>query len=177
MKDEEIRQSLKRMASEVGPDHTMLAQVKSVDEDAETCELYDDDSELDFPDVRLRPVLDGKKSLTLIPKVDSWVLAIRLEGSEDWMVIACGEFQKVKWKCDEIIINDGENGGLVKWPSAKTQLDFVKQLITALKNVASTPVNEPGNGSPSEFQAALNAAISSINVPSFDNLEDTKIKH
>ncbi|MBT1702963.1 hypothetical protein [Chryseosolibacter indicus] len=177
MKEAEIRERLKQMASEVGPDTTMIAQVKSVDEDAMTCELYDDESGLDFYDVRLRPVIDGKQSLTLVPKINSWVLAVRLEDSEDWMIIACGEFEKFKLSCDTIEINGGEKGGLVNWPDAKVQLDLVKQLITGLQNVLSTPINEPGNGSPSAFQAALNSTLSSIQVPNFDDLEDTKVKH
>lgn len=174
---EKIRERLKEMASEVGPQVSMLAQVKSVDEAAMTCELYDDESGLDYYDVRLRPVLDNNKSLTLVPKIDTWVLAIRIEDSDDWMIIACGEFEKVLIDCDEIVLNGGTKGGLVNWPDAKAQHDLVKQFIEAVKQACSTPVNEPGSGAPSAFQAALNSALSSIQAPSFDNLEDGKVKH
>lgn len=176
-KPAQIREALKRMAGEVGPQFSMLAQVKSVSEDDFTCDLYDDESGLDFFDVRLRPVIDGKESLTIIPKVDSWVLAIRLEDSDDWMIIAVGEAEKFHLKCDQIVINGGSKGGLVNWPDAKEQHDLVKQFITAVKEVCGTPITEPGNGAPSAFQAALNSAVSSIQTPTFNNLEDTKVKH
>jgi hypothetical protein len=177
-KAEEIRRRIKEMASEVGPDSTLLAQVRSVNEAAFTCDLYDDESQLDFYDVRLRPVLDGKESVTIIPKIDTWVLAVRLEDSDDWMIVAVGEAQKVHIKCDEIVINGGTKGGLINWTDAKVQHDLVKQFIQAVKQLAGgAPVAEPGNGAPSAFQTALNGVLSSINVPDFSNLEDTKVKH
>jgi hypothetical protein len=82
------------------------------------------------------------------------------------------------YKCDDIEFNGGENGGLVNWTEAKAQLDFVKQFVDAIKQLAGgMPIPEPGNGAASAFQAALNGVISSIQVPNFDDLEDTKIKH
>lgn len=174
---EQIRQRLRQMAGEVGPDYTMLGTAKSVDEDEKTCVLHDEESGLDYHDIRLRPVLDGKESHTLFPKVGTWVLAIRIEESDDWMAIAFGEIAKWTVSCEEVIFNDGDNGGMVIWPDTKQQLDLCKQFIQAIKDVSSTPINEPGNGSPSAYQAAINAAISSINVPDFENLEDDKVKH
>lgn len=177
-KEDQIRKKLKQMASEVGPDVSLLALVKSVDEGEKTCVLIDDDSGMEFPEVRLRPVIDGKNSLTLIPKLDTWALAVRIEDGDDWMVIGVGEVQKVLLDCDEIIINGGSKGGLVNWPDAKAQHDLVKNFITAVKNVCSTaPIPEPGNGAASAFQAALNSALNSINAPSFENLVDNKVKH
>jgi hypothetical protein len=176
-RSEKIRQRLKEIASEVGPDYSMLAQVKSVDENAMTCDLYDDESSLDFFDVRLRPVLDGKESITVIPKLNTWVLAIRLEDSDDWMIISVGEAEKVRLKCEHIEINGGLKGGLVNWPDAKKEHDLVKQFIQSVKQVCNTIVTEPGNGAPSAFQAALKGAISNIQDPNFDNLEDTNVTH
>lgn len=177
-KQEQIRQRLKEMASEVGPDFTLLAKVKSVDEVNNLCDLTDDESGLDFFDVRLRPVLDDKNSITLVPKVGTWALAVRLEDSDDWMIIAVGEIDKFKLSATQVVFNGGANGGIVKWPNAKEQHDLVKQFINAIKNVIDgAPINEPGSGSPSALQAALASAIGGIDVPDFDNLEDTTITH
>ncbi|WP_156101326.1 hypothetical protein [Flavobacterium gilvum] len=71
-----------------------IAKVKSVDENKATCILEDEDGQ-EFFDVRLRPVLSGKKSFVLVPKVGSYVLAIRIEDDDDWMVIASDEIEKV----------------------------------------------------------------------------------
>jgi hypothetical protein len=175
-RSEQIRSAFKKMAEKVGPAPTLLALVRTVNEANDVCELVDDD-ELVYSDVRLRPVVDGNQSVTLVPKVNTWALAVRLENEDEWMMIACGEVEKIKITCDKVVINDGTNGGLVKWPSAKAQHDLVKQFIMAVKNACSTPVTEPGNGAPSAFQAALNASLTIIQTPNFDNLEDTKVKH
>jgi hypothetical protein len=92
-REAEIREALAEHAGRFGPMQTMLATVQSVDVDALTCVLVDDD-ELTYEDVRLRPVLDGKRSLTIFPKIDTWALAVRIEEGNDWMVIAVGEADK-----------------------------------------------------------------------------------
>lgn len=91
------------MAKENGPAVTNIAKVKSVDEAKATCELEDEDGQLIF-DVRLRPVLTGKKSFMQIPKVGTYVLAVRIEDDEDWMVIGCDEVEKVGWYVGETFI-------------------------------------------------------------------------
>lgn len=89
-KQAEIRQALADHARRYGPQQTMLATVLSVSEDDFTCVLQDDDNgELKYEDVRLRPVLDGNESVTIFPKAGTWALATRVEEDEDWMVIAC----------------------------------------------------------------------------------------
>ncbi len=174
---EKIRQDLKRMASEFGPDNSLLATVKSVNLDAKTCDLADDDG-LEFPDVRLRPVESNNQGWMLVPKVNTWALALRIEDGGDWMLIAADELEAVRLVCEDIQINGGENGGLVKWPSAKTQLDLVMDFIQAVKTVVEgAPIPEPGSGAPSAFQTALSGAIAAINAPSFEDLENLKVKH
>jgi hypothetical protein len=126
-RSEQIRSLLKTMAAEVGPDFSMLAQVKSVNEEEFTCDLYDEESELDFFDVRLRPVLDEKECLTIIPKVDSWVLAMRIEASEDWMIVAVGEADKWRLKIGEAIIEQDSTGLLIQ-----KDADTLKQALTLI---------------------------------------------
>ena len=91
---EQIRAALKEMAKNDGPAVSNIAKVKSVDETKATCVLVDEDGQEIF-DVRLRPVLTGNKSFILVPKVGSYVLAVRVEDDEDWMVIASDEIDKV----------------------------------------------------------------------------------
>ncbi|MBT0550251.1 hypothetical protein [Riemerella anatipestifer] len=91
---EQIRQGLIEMAGSYAPVVSNIASVKSVDEEKATCILIDED-EQEFLNVRLRPVLNGNKSFIQIPKVGSFVLAIRIEDDDDWMVISCDEVEKV----------------------------------------------------------------------------------
>lgn len=91
---EQIRKRLQEMAKNDGPAVSNIARVKSVDEEKGTCILVDEDEQEIF-NVRLRPVLSGKKSFILVPKVDCFVLAIRVEDDDDWMVIAADEVEKM----------------------------------------------------------------------------------
>lgn len=93
---ENIREQLQQMAGSVGPAVSNIAKVKSVDESKATCTLEDEDGQ-EILEVRLRPVLSGKKSFLQIPKVGSFVLAIRIEDDSDWMIISCDEVEKFVW--------------------------------------------------------------------------------
>lgn len=96
---EDIRQKLGDLASSSGPAVSNIAKVKSVDENGAVCVLEDEDGQ-EIPEVRLRPVLTGKKSFLQLPKIGSLVLAVRIEDDDDWMIIACDEVDKFLWVTD-----------------------------------------------------------------------------
>ena len=96
---EDIRQKLGDLAGSSGPAVSNIAKVKSVDENGAVCVLEDEDGQ-EIPEVRLRPVLTGKKSFLQLPKIGSLVLAVRIEDDEDWMIIACDEVDKFLWVTD-----------------------------------------------------------------------------
>ncbi|MFT3750970.1 MAG: hypothetical protein QM768_21835 [Agriterribacter sp.] len=86
---------------------TLMGKVKSVDENEMTCVIDDDGFEI--PEVRLRPALDGKESFTIFPKPGSWCLAVRLEDSEEWMLIYAGEIDKYQIKQNDLVFEmDGQ---------------------------------------------------------------------
>jgi len=174
-KQEEVRKLLKKMASEVGPAVSLLAEVKSVDETELTCVLTDDDG-LEFFDVRLTPVVDGNVSFTIIPKINTWALAVRMEDSDDWLVLSVGEAQKVLLKCDEVVINDGSKGGLVNWPDTKTQLDKNNAVVQALVNAVTNWTPVPNDGG-SALKTLMTAQLAGKTLGSYEDLEDTKVKH
>lgn len=93
--ESEIRERLKHLAGSYAPAVSNIARIKSVDENECTCILSDDDG-LEFFDVRLKPVTGKNKSFLQIPKKGSFVLAIRVEDDDDWMVVACEEIEKVQ---------------------------------------------------------------------------------
>ena len=94
---------MENMAKGHGPAVSNIAIVKSVDETQAVCVLIDEDDQ-EFYNVRLRPVLSGNKSFILVPKVGTYVLAIRVEDDEDWMVIAADEVEKVGYYVGDSIL-------------------------------------------------------------------------
>lgn len=133
---EQIRVGFQKMAKSEGPAVSTIAKVKSVDETAATCVLVDEDDQ-EFFDVRLRPVLSGKKSFILVPKLGSYVLAIRLEDDEDWMVVACDEIEKVGYYIGNCIIEIDATGFLFQKEN-ETLKKIMVDLIAAIKAMSFT---------------------------------------
>ncbi len=93
---ERIRKGLEDFSRRMAPPVSNVAKVKSVNESEGTCVLIDEDDQ-EFLEVRIKPVLSDNKSFLQIPKVGTFVLAVRIEDDDDWMVIACDEVEKFLW--------------------------------------------------------------------------------
>lgn len=128
---EQIREALNQMAKKHGPAVSNIAKVKLVDETKATCVLVDEDGQEIF-DVRLRPVLTGKKSFILVPKVGSYVLAVRVEDDDDWMVIAADEITKVGYYVGTVLFEIDATGFLLKKEN-ETLKKIMIDLIGAVK--------------------------------------------
>ena len=94
--EEQIRDGFRSIAASLAPPVSNIARVKSVNETEGTCTLIDEDDQ-EYLEVRLKPILSDNKSFLQIPKIGTYVLAVRVEDDEDWMVIACDEVDKFLW--------------------------------------------------------------------------------
>ena len=83
---------------------------------------------------------------------------------------------KVKAK-GNIEINGSDYGGLIKIEELKTQLQKNTAILQGLLGTLKTPITEPGNGSPSAFQATLITAIGALQAGVFSNIENKKVVH
>lgn len=90
---ETIREALGRWAGSRGPAATLLGECISTNEANELCVLRDELG-LDI-EVRLRPTLSTGGTVTIFPTPGSRCLAIRIEDSEDWCLMAASEVDKV----------------------------------------------------------------------------------
>ena len=173
--DDDIRQKLLEFVSD-NP-QTMLALVTDVDETSLTCTLDDDGSE--YYCVRLSLVDDSVQSIVDIPKANSYVLAARIEDSEDLIVIYCSEIEKrIITIGDKKLVIDN-NGfafndaahGMVKIDKMVEWMQKVYTDLQMLKSLLSTsPVS--GNG------AVLAITFSpQTENPDISTFEDTTVKH
>jgi hypothetical protein len=164
--ENEVRQLLAEFMGVNKP--TILGTVKSVDKDECTCVIEDDGTEV--PSVRLRPITGSNNGIVRFPKVGAHVLAVKVETSEDWMMVEATEYESMLINCDSIILNDGENG-LVKITEMVSWMQKVYNDLQALKTQLNTwPV--VGNGSP----LALVFTVTTPQ-PAQSTFEDKKIKH
>lgn len=164
----EIRRRLQEMAGLAAPDVSIIYRVQSVNEEDCTCTLVDDTGQELFG-VRLRPVTGKNKSLVQIPREGSFVLAVRIESTEEWMVVACDEVERVHLIVgnselviteDDILINGGRLGGLVKISELTAKLNELVQIYNSHTHA--------GNGVPTTMLA------SPFNKGDYENV---KVKH
>lgn len=140
---EQIRQGLKEMAKKVGPAVSNIAKVKSVDEEAATCVLIDEDGQEIF-EVRLRPVLNGNKSFILVPKVGTYVLAVRVEDDDDWMVVGYDEITKVGLYLNTVEIEFKDK--IHMKANGENLATLVNDLFVAINNMVFTTPNGSTTG-------------------------------
>ena len=157
-KEEQIRLGLKKIAEKVGPQCSLLAQVKTVDEEAFTCDAYDSETEIVFTDLRLSPIIGGKTGLVLIPETDSWILAIRIEDTEDWQVIGVEEVKKVLITTGTVKVEQTSEGLLISKGN-----DTLKQCLTliieAVQKIVVIQGNNPDYSKLAEATQKLNAIL------------------
>lgn len=119
---------------------TMMGKVKSVDANEKTCVIDDDGFEI--PEVRLRPVLDNKESVTIYPKVGAWALAVRLEDTDEWMLISAGEVDKYQIKLNDLVFEmDGEKFLIEK--QGANLMEIIKSICEACLKIVVIQGNNP----------------------------------
>ena len=78
----------------------------------------------------------------------------------------------------DILFHEGKVSGMVNAVALKEQLGKNNELLEAIINIINgSPVNEPGNGSPSALQLALKNAILNKGLGDFSSIENEKVKH
>lgn len=129
------------MAEQFGPQQTMLATVKEVNEENGTCTLVEDDG-FEFPLVRLKPVIDNTESVILFPKPGTWALAIRIEQDEEWLAISFGEIEKWRLVIGDRII-DLDATGLLVANGDDTLKEILLLIIQSVQNIMVLYGNNP----------------------------------
>ena len=87
-----------------GRPDTIMGRVKKVDANGLTCDI--DNDGITIYGVRLQSIVGGNGGVVVYPSVGSQALCLRIEESDSYMVVSASEV-------DQIIINGGQNGGLL----------------------------------------------------------------
>ncbi len=187
MKPEEAFQELIEKISLGKPAGCFVGTVSEVDTESGTATVERDDKPT-LSDVKLNSVVDSfENSFTVFPAAGSKVLCIMVHNDEkEAAIVKYGEIDKIKANVgsysllldsEGITMNGGENGGLIVLEKLLEGLDKNNQILQKIISVAASPVTEPGNGSASVFQAALNTALSSLSTGDFSDIENENVKH
>lgn len=185
----EIRQMLEQfIGKRTAQAFIIEGKVKSIDKDKNTCDIEPLDGGAEYQDVRLQPITGSNSTgFFLYPKQNTNALALIINQTEVFL-LSVQEVESMKlfvsnsFKLEvdnqgNAVFNDGNNGGIIIIQKFLDQINKNNDILQTLLIGLQTPVNEPGNGAPSAFQAALNLAMSGKQVGNFSNITNDKIKH
>ncbi len=176
MSKHDIAESIRKLAGSANAFETFVCEVKSVD--GATCTVTRVLDGLEIPDVRLNCHSTENSGIVVTPKVDSYVLVTSIDGLS-FFVSQCSEVEKITIDCEsEIIINRGDNKGVVKIQELENNLKKLKSYIENIATATATamvPMSALDSGtSVTTFNTTVQGLKASFQ---WENMEDTKIKH
>jgi len=127
---EQLRQGFEEIAGRFAPASSNIARVKSVDEANGLCTLIDEDDQ-EYLEVRLKPILSDNTSFLQLPKIGTYVLAVRVEDDDDWMVIACDEVDKFLWNVGDTKLELTDK--ILVQANDQNLLNLMQRLFTVLE--------------------------------------------
>lgn len=129
----DIRKSICTMVGKSGG-IAFTAQVVSVD--GECCTV--DYNGLQVSDVRLRAVVNGEQSKILVtPKVGSYVMVVSLTDDMTQLIVsAFSEVDKIEIDTGKIVLNGGQNGGIVNITQLTQKLNDMVNMFNAHMHTA-----------------------------------------
>ena len=163
------------------PVQTEWAKVKSVDWEEKTMTVVSEANGLDYEDVLL-----GLGSHYCKPVPGCLALIGMIDNSAACFLIDCEEVEEIevtdksgfKWHLnDGLLTINGNEYSIVKAEELQSVMDTNANFIDAFKQALNSPVNEPGNGSPSAFQQALKGALASKDWGDHSEIKNETIKH
>ena len=163
----ELRELLSRIAG--GAPATLYQGVVTQVSDL-TCEVSIDG--LHIPDVRLRASteVDGAQ-LLMRPAVGAVVIMGTLTGDLDHLVVLSMD------RAEEVIINGGSLGGVVKVKELTSKLNTLEREINDIKQVLSSWAPVPNDGGASLKAAVASWAGKPLTLTRREDYEDTKVTH
>ena len=176
-KSKEIKEAIKSIVGVPGM-MFVIGKVESVGD--ETCSVKIADR-IVINDVRLNASADGNADNILIkPKVGSMVLMADLSGGElrSLVVISFSALDSMTVKFEgEVVINGGENEGLVKVVELTEKLNAIENDINNLKSIFSSWVPVVYDGGASLKLAATDWASKTLTKTTQKDIENDMIKH
>lgn len=173
----QIKESLRTIAQSKSA-QVFNATVKSVEDDTCTVEF----GKSTFTGIKLTSTVDASTSKLLVtPKLGSLVTIVDSSGEyRDLQVLRFSDIESIKLDAEEIVINQGDNGGLIL---IEKLVEKINRLESKLKSHQHAYIPYPGGvaGTPVRT-AAGNTAVPPDLTLQFGNtqineLENEKIKH
>jgi hypothetical protein len=147
----------------------IAASVLAVNQQERTCDCRPLNGDADVFAVRLQSDLSLTGGICIFPKVDSNVIIGFLHKTQAFVMLYS--------EIDQIIINGGQLGGLVKIQDLVTRINTIENDVNALKQVLTTWVPVASDGGAALKAAATSWAGSTLQNTTVSQIEDTKVTH
>jgi hypothetical protein len=177
-----IKEIIERAAKGDDELYSVVATVNEVDESARTCTCTPIDGGAQLFDVRLQAGTGAETGLVQIPTKESQVVVTFL--SKDTAFISLFvEVEKVLLNCEEVTINNGDNGGLVIVQELVNKLNALEEAHNGLVTSFNTHIhNTTATVGPSAVPGVITPTTSQntdVIAPTTQvvDLENTKVKH
>jgi len=181
-KENEFALKLKQLLS--GSNPVFIAEVKAVDMETNTCTI--DYNGVDVEGVNLGAKGEKDKTIIVYPKVGKFAIFGRIGNSNQFFMIHCAEAEKISIESGtslieiqdgEILMNGGENKGLVLVEGLKAKLNAIESSITDLKSAFSSWIVVPYDGGLALKSIAASWAAQTLAQTALADIENTKVKH
>ena len=157
--------------------YSVICTVKSVDEVKRTADVAPINGNAEIFDVRLQSSLNGSNGLCIFPVVGSVVVVTFLNKLTGYVSLF-SEVDKITLDTEnEITIDGGQNGGLVKVNDLLNKLNNLENDLNNFKTLLSAWVPVPSDGGAS-LKTVLASYFSQTITPTvLVDIENDKIKH
>jgi hypothetical protein len=176
-----IREAIKTIVKSMFLPSNIQGVVTAVSEANKTCTVKLTDDDVEVFDVRLMALAEDEadKGILIIPKIGSTVMVSPVENLDTMYVLTkYTEVQKIIIDVEtDIIINGGNNEGLVKVNELVSDLNSIKSDLNTIKNVFKTWIPVANDGGSALKTASSTWANQSLQNSTKNNLQNAKVKH
>lgn len=162
----DLRRMIQQLADQGHENYSMPGKVVSVNERERTCVVSPSNGSAQRFGVRLQAGIKGTKGICPIPKVGSDVMITFMNKATGYVAL-CTEVDKVIIDCDNIVFNEGNNGGLIIVSELLKKINRLEERMLTHQHISPAGPTTPDSATTNQpFQPTT-----------IDEITNNKIKH
>jgi len=186
-----IRDLIKQIATDATSElFSVVGKVTAVDESKRTVDVEPLNGDAEIFNCRIQSAIESDKGVAIVPKKNS-VVIVSFISKNHAFVTATNEIEKIlidiplidgvvddiKIKDTKIVLNDGNNDGIVKVIELTDKLNAIERDINSLKSIFQSWIPTPQDGGSALKSASASWYAQTITETQKTDIENDKIKH
>jgi hypothetical protein len=157
--------------------YSEICKVVSVNNTERTCIVEPINGESNYEDIRLQTKISDTVGLYVKPAVGSTVM-VAFYNEHSGYVSQFSEIDSIELKVNNtIVINGGDNGGLLVKQKLVSELQKYSAVLTNLQTAINSFVPAGTLADAATLGALLKDAMTAYSSPTYSDIENTKFKH